>query len=79
MTTDNTQQVERLAYRVREFAVALGVSDATIYRLIRTGALVAQKIGAIQLIPASEADRFLTHGITRPVKEADGEGSGQKS
>jgi excisionase family DNA binding protein len=51
-------KVERVAYRPAEAAEALGVSVATIYRLIGRGEIRAVKIGRAVRIHRDELERL---------------------
>jgi excisionase family DNA binding protein len=51
--------VDRVAYRVREAAKALGVSERTVRRMVATGELRARRRGRLVLIPARELERFV--------------------
>ena len=48
-----------LALSVKEAAQACGLSRATFYRLIQSGAIVPRKCGHRTLIPVAELERFL--------------------
>ncbi|WP_246694680.1 helix-turn-helix domain-containing protein [Methylobacterium sp. WL6] len=52
-------QAPPLAYRPREAAAALSVSQATIYELIAIGALSARKLGSATIILRSDIDAYL--------------------
>jgi len=54
----DSEPVPRLAYSIREFAEAAGVSRAQIYVLLQRGEVRSVKLGGRRLIPASEADRL---------------------
>lgn len=58
-TTGEKQSLPRLAYKVSEAAVILGVNPFTIYRLIERGKLKACSVLRHKLIPAAELERFL--------------------
>ena len=52
--------MERRALRVREVAATLGVSKATLYRLLADGQVRAVRLGRRTLvIPADEIERIL--------------------
>ena len=51
--------VPRAAYRVKEFAKALGVSERLVWRQIERGRIRSYKVGRCRLIPASEMARFV--------------------
>ena len=60
----------RLLLRVDEAARVLGVSRATLYRLVAAGRLRAVRVGRATRIPARELERF--------VRELEG-GDGHES
>ena len=51
--------VEKLAYRPKEAAAALGVSRETIFARIKDGSLRSVKAGKARLIMADELRRYL--------------------
>lgn len=51
--------IGRAVYSPRETELILGVSHATLYRLITTGRLDARKLGSKTLITASSIERLL--------------------
>lgn len=51
--------VERVAYSVREFAAAVGISIDSTYRCIHSGELASFKIASEFRIPATEVQRLL--------------------
>ena len=51
--------VERLAYRVQEFAVAIGCSRAKTYELIAQGEIPFIKIGKSIRVPAAEGRAWI--------------------
>jgi excisionase family DNA binding protein len=55
----NEEDIPRLAYRIEDAAVALGVGRTLVYRLIHDGQLAVIKIGGRSLITATELDAFL--------------------
>jgi excisionase family DNA binding protein len=55
----NLQTPERKALSVVEAARAVGISGATVYRLLQQRRLRAIKIGARTLIPVAELDNLL--------------------
>jgi excisionase family DNA binding protein len=57
--------VVRAAYSVAETADLLGLSEATIYRLIGRGALASVLIGRSRRIPASAIQKALTVDMGR--------------
>ncbi len=54
----------RAAYSVREVAGRLGVSDATIWRLLRKGTLRSVKVGSLRRITAKSLQEML---VENPV------------
>ena len=57
--TDATveRRVPRQAYRITEFADALGQSDQSVRRAIKKGKIRTFKLNAMILIPVEELDR----------------------
>jgi excisionase family DNA binding protein len=53
----NNARVPRQAYRVSEFADALGLSDQSVSRAIKAGKIRTFRLNAMVLIPAEELDR----------------------
>ena len=51
--------MQRLLLTVDEAAEALALSRSTIYRLLKSGDLVATRIGTATRIPKSSLDRFV--------------------
>lgn len=51
----------RLALSVAETALALGVSQKSVERLIKKGNLRAKNVGRRKIIPISEIETWLTH------------------
>ena len=50
--TQETRQTERLAYSVREAAVAISLGRSTLYEMMKAGTLRFVKRGNRRLIPA---------------------------
>ena len=48
----------RLAYRLNEAAQMLGISDTSIWRLVRDGAIKVTTVGTIKLITRDELQRL---------------------
>lgn len=61
MTTTN---VERLAYSVREVSSALGISEASVYALLRDGTIPSVKLGGRRLIRRDVLDSLLRGDVT---------------
>jgi|tagenome__1003787_1003787.scaffolds.fasta_scaffold20799830_1 predicted DNA-binding transcriptional regulator AlpA len=51
-------QQYQLGWRMNEFAAALGISLATVWRYVKDGKVKTVKIGNVKLIPRSEAQRL---------------------
>lgn len=49
----------RTAYRIREAAASLGISDRQVRRLIESGQLAAKRLGGRVVIPAAALDALL--------------------
>jgi excisionase family DNA binding protein len=62
---NNASTLERRALSVIETARAVGLSRATIYRLIEQKRLATLKIGSRRLIPVAEIDALLAKAITK--------------
>jgi excisionase family DNA binding protein len=52
----------RLAYSLAETSKRLGLSKATLYRLIARGELKAVRVGSRRLVEAAEIERLLARG-----------------
>jgi excisionase family DNA binding protein len=63
--SNNTSTLERRALSVMETARAVGVSRATIYRLIEQKRLMTLKIGSRRLVPVVEIDALLAKSLTK--------------
>ena len=50
--------MERLFYTIEETAEILGVSRATVYRLLKTGQLVGIRVGRLRRVTAQALERF---------------------
>jgi excisionase family DNA binding protein len=59
------QSPERRALSVAEASVAVGVSRATLYRLIGRKQLATLKIGSRRLVPVGEIDALLAKAIAK--------------
>ncbi len=56
----NEHDVPRMAFKVAEIAIALGIDRGSVYRLINTGRLRYQRLtGGTILVPASAIEDFL--------------------
>ena len=51
---------ERRSYTMEEAARALSISDSTVRRMVRSGAIRSVRIGKRMVVPASEVTRLLT-------------------
>jgi excisionase family DNA binding protein len=56
---------ERKALSVNEMARAVGISRATIYRLVQQKRLATVKIGSRRLVPVSEIDALLAKAAAK--------------
>jgi excisionase family DNA binding protein len=54
----------KLAYRVEDAAKSIGVSRATVYRLIASGKLKTVKIGRIRLVSARALNALVENGLS---------------
>ncbi len=57
------------AYKVKEFAKALDVSERTVWSLIKRGEISSLKVGRCRRIPASELTRLMgenEEGVPQP-------------
>jgi excisionase family DNA binding protein len=57
-------EVERAAFNKKEAAQYIGVSDKTIGKLLKEGAIRCIRVGSRVLIAKAELDRFLIGGVT---------------
>jgi hypothetical protein len=58
----------RRAYSLPEYALALGVSDSTVYRWVQRRLIrVERKRGGFAVIPVAEAIRFSREGPSTPL------------
>jgi excisionase family DNA binding protein len=62
---NNIDLPERRALSVMETARAVGLSRATIYRLIEQKRLATLKIGSRRLVPVGEIDALLAKAIMK--------------
>jgi len=53
------QNVERLAYSIREAAAAIGVSSRTLHDFVKDGSLKHFRVGTRVLIPADALREFI--------------------
>ncbi len=72
-TAQRRQGVERLAYRARELAEALGVHERTIWRWIAEGRLEPVKVGGATLIPADQVAQRVHGAAPQPSRASDPE------
>lgn len=61
----NDQKVSRLAYGIKDTAIALSIGQTRVWQLIRDGQLTAIKIGGRTLIAATELVDFIARGGTK--------------
>ena len=54
-----TDRVDRIAYTMREAAMALAMCERSIWQAIKDGRLKASKLGSSVRIRSDELDRFL--------------------
>jgi excisionase family DNA binding protein len=59
------QSPERRALSVKETGEAVGLSRATVYRLIGQNRLATVKIGSRRLVPVGEIDALLAKAIMK--------------
>jgi hypothetical protein len=67
------QELARFFFSVRETEAILGISHASLYRLIVNGKLDARKLGNKTLITAESIERLATHLPKAGCPRADGE------
>ena len=72
-TARRRQGVERLAYRARELAEALGVHERTVWRWIAEGRLTPVKVGGATLIPADQVAQRVHGAAPQPSRASDPE------
>jgi excisionase family DNA binding protein len=63
--SNDKQSPERRALSVKEAGEAVGLSRATVYRLIGQKRLSTVKIGSRRLVPVGEIDALLSKAITK--------------
>ena len=63
--SDTKQNPERRALSVGEAARAVGISRATLYRLVQQKRLATVKIGSRRLVPVSALDNLLEKAATK--------------
>jgi excisionase family DNA binding protein len=63
--TQNVFEEKRRALSPRETERTLGISHASLYRLIKTGQLRTVKLGSRTLIPVEAIDALLNGGATQ--------------
>ena len=62
---NNIQLPERRALSVEEAARAVGISRATLYRLVQQKRLATVKIGSRRLVPVTALDNLLEKAIAK--------------
>ena len=62
---NNIQVPERRALSVQEAARALGISRASLYRLVQQKRLATVKIGSRRLVPVSALDNLLEKALAK--------------
>ena len=67
MTDARHTDPERLSYRMDEAARVVGISQATLYRLVKDGKLRTVKIGTRTLVTRVELERLLAAGGASPA------------
>ncbi len=72
-TARRRQGVERLAYRARDLAEALGVHERTVWRWLAEGRLEPVKVGGATLIPADQVERLVPGAAPQPLRASDPE------
>jgi excisionase family DNA binding protein len=55
----STEAVERLSFGMGEAARIVGISQATLYRLVKQGELSTVKVGSRTLVTRAELERLL--------------------
>jgi excisionase family DNA binding protein len=63
--TNNIHVPARRALSVEEAARAVGISRATLYRLVQQKRLVTVKIGSRRLVPVTALDNLLEKAATK--------------
>jgi excisionase family DNA binding protein len=59
------QSPERRALSVKETALAVGISRATLYRLVQQKRLATVKIGSRRLVPVGAIDALLEKAVAK--------------
>jgi len=62
---------DRQAFRVREVAGSLGVSERTVWRWISRGRLRTVREVGVTLVPAVEVSRLLCRGVTAHERDPE--------
>lgn len=57
------QNIEPLAYRVKDFCRLVGISASTFWKLTAAGKIKVTRIGGRTLVPAAEAQRIVANGV----------------
>jgi excisionase family DNA binding protein len=52
-------EIQRQMYSVKEIAIMLGLSERTIFRLMKAGKIQAVRIGGQWRIPRSEVEKYI--------------------
>ena len=63
--SDTKQNPQRRALSVEEAARAVGISRATLYRLVQQKRLATVKIGSRRLVPVTALDNLLEKAATK--------------
>lgn len=62
---------ERLAYRITEFAEALGVSRSKGYEIVASGEVPSIKVGGCRRVPVESARAYIAHQLAENGKERE--------
>jgi excisionase family DNA binding protein len=60
---------DRIAYTIAETARLLGISDTTVYQLIKSGELPSFKIGAARRVHGSAIEEFIRRNTEKETQE----------
>jgi excisionase family DNA binding protein len=63
---------ERLAYRIAEFAEAIGVSRSKAYELVASGEVPSFKVGGCRRVPVDGARAYVAERVQTDARQSAG-------